>query len=262
MGAVTASVTAPAQVAAGTKFSVHWKGPNNPRDFVTIVKAGTPEKQYDAYEYTSKGTPLELRAPDQAGEYEVRYLTAQSYLTLGTAKVTVTAINATVQGPAEAVAGTTFPVSWKGPNNANDYINLVPKGAREGVSGNYAYTARGNPSIVLAPLAAGDYELRYSTGQSHATLARAAVRITPAKEEPGLVGVTASSAAGSSSAVEIILDASGSMLQTHRQAAPNRHREADADEAHVIRRFPPARRSPCACSAAKWTRARRISRSR
>ena len=111
---------------------MQWKGPNNPRDFVTIVPADAPEKRYEAYEYTSKGSPLELSAPDKAGEYEVRYLTAQNYLTLGTAKVTVTAISATLQGPAEAVAGSTFPVSWKGPNNAHDYITIVPKGAREG----------------------------------------------------------------------------------------------------------------------------------
>ena len=29
-------------------------------------------------------------------------------------------------------------MSWKGPNNDHDYINLVKKGAQEGASGNYA----------------------------------------------------------------------------------------------------------------------------
>ncbi|HEV7716355.1 MAG TPA: VWA domain-containing protein, partial [Steroidobacteraceae bacterium] len=213
VGSVSASVSAPAQVAAGATFPIQWKGPNTPRDFITLVKAGTPEKQYDAYAYTSKGSPLELRAPDQAGDYEVRYLTAQSYATLGSAKITVTPINGSIQGPAEAVAGNTFPVSWKGPNNLHDYITLVPKGAREGESGNYGYTERGNPVSLLAPIAPGEYELRYATGQSHATLARAAIRITPGKQEPGLVSVTAASALSSGSGVEVILDASGSMLQ-------------------------------------------------
>ena len=55
VGAVTASLTAPAQVAAGAKFQVKWTGPDNPRDFVTLVKAGAAEKTYERYEYTSKG---------------------------------------------------------------------------------------------------------------------------------------------------------------------------------------------------------------
>lgn len=214
IGGVTASVTAPAQVAAGSKFSVSWQGPNNAQDFITIVKAGTPEKIYDRYEYTKKGNPLQLLAPDQPGEYEVRYLTGQTSATLARAKFTIGAISASLQGPATAVAGSSFPVTWKGPNSHLDYLTIVAKGAGEGVSDNYEYAARGNPVKLLAPLAAGEYELRYSTGQSHTTLARAAIKITPAKQEPGFVAVTVASGLGAGSgAVEIILDASGSMLQ-------------------------------------------------
>jgi hypothetical protein len=212
VGSVSAAVKAPAQVPGGSSFEVTWQGPNNPRDFITIVKAGTPEKRYDRYQYTSKGSPLKLRAPDEAGEYELRYLTAQTYATLASAKLSVTAINASLQGPAEATAGTAFPIKWNGPNNPHDYITVVPKGAREGESGNYAYTARGNPLNVLAPMTAGEYELRYSTAQSHTTLARQAIRIVPGKEEPGSVRVTAKPGAATG-AVEVILDASGSMLQ-------------------------------------------------
>ncbi len=211
VGSVSASVSAPASVAAGAKLSVTWSGPNNARDFITIVKTGTADGQYGPYAYTNKGSPLELRAPDEPGDYEVRYLTGQTYATLGIARLTVAANAGSVQGPAEAVAGSTFAVSWKGPDNQLDYITIVETGAREGTSGNYAYTARGNPAKILAPLKAGDYELRYSTGQSHATLGRAPIRIAPAKVEPGLVAVSAAASAGG--AVEIILDASGSMLQ-------------------------------------------------
>ena len=212
VGSVSASLSTPEQVSAGSIFDVSWQGPNNPRDFITLVKIGTPEKRYDRYAYTAKGSPLKLRAPDEAGEYEVRYLTAQSYATLASTKLSVTAIAASIQGPLEATAGVAFPVGWQGPNNLHDYITVVAKGAREGDSGNYTYTARGNPLNVLAPMTAGEYELRYATGQSHSTLARQAIRILPAKQEPGFVRVTAKPGA-STGAVEIILDASGSMLQ-------------------------------------------------
>jgi hypothetical protein len=209
----SAKVTVPASIAAGANLKITWEGPNNPRDFITIVKAGTPERQYKAYAYTSTGNPVQILAPDQAGDYEVRYLTAQSYMTLASAKISVTSVNATVKGPASAVAGGTFTVNWTGPNNARDFINIVPKGTREGDSGGWSYTDTGNPVTMRAPIAPGEYELRYSTGQSYATLASAPIQITPGKEEPGLVAVQQSSSSGAGNAVEIILDASGSMLQ-------------------------------------------------
>lgn len=210
---VTASVSAPAQVAAGKDVSIQWSGPNNPRDFITLVKAGSPDKRYADYAYTAKGNPLSLRAPDEAGDYEIRYLTGQSYATLATTRITVTAIAASIQGPDQAVAGSSFAVNWKGPDNRHDYLTIVAKGAREGESGNYAYTQRGNPASLRAPLAPGEYELRYATGQSHLTLARAPIRILAAQQEPGLISVAAADAGAANHAVEIILDASGSMLQ-------------------------------------------------
>ncbi|WP_129776929.1 vWA domain-containing protein [Peristeroidobacter soli] len=213
VGKVSGSVSAPAQVNAGASFSVKWQGPNNPQDFITVVPVGSPDRYYRQYEYTAAGNPVQLRAPDAGGEYEVRYLTGQTYATVASAKITVGAVTASLQGPAEAVAGSLFNVTWKGPNNQSDYITIVPKGAKEGTSGNYEYPSRGNPAKVLAPLQAGDYELWYATGQSHTTLAKANIRITPAKQEPGKLVVTAANAVAAGGGIEIILDASGSMLQ-------------------------------------------------
>jgi len=213
VGSVSASITAPQTAPAGSKIKITWQGPTNPRDFITIVKAGTPEKQYGAYEYTTKGSPVEMRAPDVGGEYEVRYATGQSYATLATAKMSVTASNASLKAPPQAVAGSTFQVNWQGPNNDRDYVTIVKKGAREGEYGPWEFTSKGNPVKVVANVEPGEYELRYSTGQANATLARAPITIVPGKEQPGLVEVTAASALPAGSAVEIILDASGSMLQ-------------------------------------------------
>ncbi|MDY6948385.1 MAG: VWA domain-containing protein [Pseudomonadota bacterium] len=213
VGKVSGSVSAPAQVSAGASFAVQWQGPNNQRDFITIVKAGTAERSYAQYEYTSKGNPVRLRAPDAPGEYEVRYLTGQSYATVASTRIVVGVVNASLLAPTEAVAGSAFDVSWKGPNNPQDYITIVPKGAREGTSAHYRYCADGNPAKLIAPLQAGEYELWYATGQSHATLAKAPIRVIPGKQEPGKLLVTASSTVAAGGGIEIILDASGSMLQ-------------------------------------------------
>ena len=215
VGAVSASVTAPAQVAAGAKFKVSWTGPNNPRDFVTMVKAGTKEKTYERYEYTSKGNTLEFTAPDVPGAYEIRYSTGNLYTTLARTPITVGAISGTVAGPAQVVAGESFKATWKGPDNSRNFVTIVPKGAKEGTySGAYFYTTpQNNPGNLVAPLAPGEYELRYSTAEQYVTLARAAIAVTPAKSEPGKVAVTQAAGTKSGGAIEIILDASGSMLQ-------------------------------------------------
>jgi hypothetical protein len=215
VGAVTATLTAPAQVASGAKFKVSWTGPNNPRDFVTVVKAETREKTYDRYVYTDKGPTLEFTAPDEPGNYEVRYATGSGYLTLARVAITVTSVSGTLSGPAQAVAGEPFPVSWKGPDNERNFVTIVARGARSGAfTGSYFYTTtKTNPGRLVAPLAAGDYELRYYTGEKLLTLASAAIQITPAKTEPGKVIVTLAAGSKPGGAIEIILDASGSMLQ-------------------------------------------------
>ena len=215
VGGVTASVTAPAQVAAGAKFKVSWTGPNNERDFVTMVKAGTKEQTYERYEYTSKGNTLEFTAPDVPGAYEIRYATGKLYSTLARAPITVGAITGNVAGPAQVVAGESFKATWKGPDNARNFVTIVLKGAREGAySGSYFYTTpQNNPGNLVAPLVPGEYELRYSTAEQYVTIARAAITVTPAKNEPGKVAVTLAGGAKSGGAIEIILDASGSMLQ-------------------------------------------------
>ena len=214
VGNVSASVTIPAQVTAGKAMSIGWTGPGNSRDYITIVKADAAEQTWGRYEYVSKGNPIAMAAPDAPGEYEVRYLSAQNN-TLARARFTVGALAGTITGPPQAIAGEWFKVSWKGPDNPRNFITVVPKGAREGeYSSSYAYTTpQANPVTIIAPLAPGDYELRFSTAESYYTLARAALRVVPGKQEPGSVAVTLAPGTPSGGAVELILDASGSMLQ-------------------------------------------------
>lgn len=207
---VAVTLDAPAQIAAGAEIAITWKGPGNDRDYIGI---GDAAQKYISYVYTRNGNPAKLRVPDKAGEYELRYFLGNGDKVVGTRKITVGSVSASVQGPTEAVARSTISIKWTGPNNPQDYITVVQKGAREAEYGAYAYTNRGNPVTLVLPPTAGEYELRYATGQSNATLARAPIRITPSKQEPGLVKVTATSAVAANGAVEIILDASGSMLQ-------------------------------------------------
>jgi Ca-activated chloride channel family protein len=79
---VSASLEVSETVNAGAAIEVIWTGPDNEGDYITIVEAGAAEGTYGAYEYTNRGSPLSLQAPETPGEYEIRYIMGQSSRTL------------------------------------------------------------------------------------------------------------------------------------------------------------------------------------
>jgi hypothetical protein len=210
-----ATLSAPASVPAGARFAVQWQGPSNPQDFITIVPVGAPAREYDAYVYTSAGNPASLAAPEVAGAYEVRYLTGQTYQTLATAAVAVTPVSATLEAPPSAPARAIVTVTWEGPGNPTDYVILLPVGAANDASGNYAYVSRGKELRIATPEAPGEYELRYLTGNQRIKLGSRAIVIAP-RPSPGTLRVVAAQAGQpvlDGATVAVVFDASGSMLQ-------------------------------------------------
>lgn len=213
VGSVSASITVPASVAAGSELSVAWVGPDNSLDYISIDSVGSPDDDYGTYAYTAAGNPVTIRVPEAPGAYLVRYHTGASYAVLGSSPLEVLANTATVSGPATATGGSDFAVAWTGPDNQGDYVTIVPPGAPNRDYLTYAYTRLGTPASLEAPLEPGAYELRYMTGVSRDILASAPITITPGVV-PGRLRVTgAAGATGATGAIEVILDASGSMLQ-------------------------------------------------
>ncbi|MEO8180485.1 MAG: VWA domain-containing protein [Deltaproteobacteria bacterium] len=212
----SASVEGPGTAISGARISLNWTGPDNQGDRIGIVKAGTPDRSPagDFSAPTAGNHPLQLVAPEAAGDYEIRYVTGQRHTTLARAPLIVTRAEATLKGPGAVAAGSYFKVDWRGPGNRYDHITVAPKGSREDQWKATSYLDAHGPATLHAPLEAGDYELRYQTGQTQATLARDSLQITPAKLEPGQIRVSAAQhGLTTGGAVEVILDASGSMLQ-------------------------------------------------
>lgn len=212
VGGVGATLDAPASVQAGGAVSVRWTGPNNANDTIRLAETGAAATKHLARAYAGNANPVKLIAPDQPGEYEIRYVTGQAGKILVARKITVGGTSASVTPPAEVEAGARLDIGWKGPNNPGDVINVVPPGGSKRQA--WGYPGNGNPATMTAPLKPGAYEARYQTGQSRAVLARASFEVVPAKQAPGELVVTAAAGGGlDGAAVEIILDASGSMLQ-------------------------------------------------
>ena len=216
VGGVQASLTAPSEVQAGGSVEVTWEGPNGTGDYISLDTLGAPESVYGAYTYTRVGSPLPLRVPDRPGPYVIRYHMGQSDAVIGSVEVTVLPNTATVSAAGAVVGGTEFPVEWTGPSNAVDFVTIVPAGADRREHLDYAYTREGTPVTLRAPLDPGAYELRYMTGQSLQVLASAPVEVTPGAV-PGTLRVVSGAEPAvpgpGLGAVEVILDASGSMLQ-------------------------------------------------
>ncbi len=173
-----ATIEGPREVGAGAKFAVAWTGPNNRQDFITIVKPEAEDRAYSNYEEVRRGNPLELTAPIEAGDWELRYVTSSTRTVLGRAPLRVTAAEVTMNAPDAAVLGGEVQVTWTGPNNAQDYITVVKEGTPEGRYGNYTETKKGSPLTLQMPPEGGDWELRYVTGQGAKVLARRAIKVT------------------------------------------------------------------------------------
>jgi len=177
------SIDAPASAPAGSRVKVGWNGPNNQGDFITVVKPDAPSGAYLSYFDTAQTAPGAglLHMPEEAGTYEVRYVTAQSAQILARRPIVVQPVSASLLVPASAPAGSMVPIRWTGPNNENDFITIVSPDAPPGAYKNYFYTDRTAPAAgsVALPIVAGSYEARYVTGQKNVVLARAAIKALP-----------------------------------------------------------------------------------
>ncbi len=216
VGDSSVNIQAPEEAVAGSRIGLEWQGPDNQLDFITVVPAGSEDSHYANYVYTHNGSPGELLMPEQPGEYELKYLTAQERRVLARVPITLLPPSAALTAPNSAEAGQPFGVSWEGPNNPSDYIAVTDAGSPADYHA-YSYTRRGNPVSIRAPYETGDYELHYLTGQDDISLASLPFTVTPSSV-PGTLRVMSASDSTETQintfgAVELILDASGSMLQ-------------------------------------------------
>ncbi|HET7411208.1 MAG TPA: VWA domain-containing protein [Pararhizobium sp.] len=177
----SATLDAPVEVPAGSAFEVAWTGPDNDRDYITIVEKGAPEGTHGNYTRTRNGSPLTITAPDAVGAYELRYIVAQSKRVLASREVVLIPTSATVKVENTAVPGGKLTVAWTGPDNRQDYITIVEKGAPEGTHGNYTRTRSGSPLTIEVPKKAGAYEVRYVVAQSKRVLASAPLNVADAQ---------------------------------------------------------------------------------
>jgi len=173
---VAATVSAPADLIAGSTVRVDWTGPDYKNDFVAVVQPGEDRKWIN-YSYTHDGAPAKLQMPPEAGQYELLYVMNQDREVIARTPITVSAFTASVTPPVDAVAGSTVPVPWAGPDYKNDFIAVVEPGEdRKWI--NYTYTNEGSPAKLQMPTEAGEYEILYVLDQDREVIVRVPVSVS------------------------------------------------------------------------------------
>jgi len=192
----SATLDAAATAPAGSQLQVRWTGPHRRWDRIGLLKVGAPDSASAGDFSVPVGpNPVSVLAPEEPGEYELRYLARGPSEVLARRTVTVLPVTATLQGPASAVAGAQVSVEWTGPNNRWDRIGIVKVGTPDRASsGKYSVYTGPHPLRVTAPAEPGEYEIRYVTGNLHLALAKAPLLVT--RTEATLKG-PGSAAAGS-----------------------------------------------------------------
>lgn len=177
-----ASIDAPESVVAGTKMTVTARGPIGKYHWVGFAPKGSPITSYlDYARPTGAVSELELTPPAEPGEYELRYVLNERDRIIFSRPITVIASEASVSGPATAMAGDTVSFKASGPSDGRHWIGFAPAGSDPGTYRDYVRPSGSTTEATLmAPTEAGDYELRYVLNEREKVVASQPVRVTPA----------------------------------------------------------------------------------
>lgn len=213
VGSVSAELTVSASIPAGSLTMVGFDGPDNSGDLVTFAaRDGDPIRPASyAYVGNSDDGTVVLRAFEDTGPYDIVYVSGGRVI--GRSPVDIVPVTMALTAPEEVTALQGFAVQWDGTGNQGDRIIMVAPGQTEGDP--YAYIDPLEATVTLvAPEAPGVYDLIYVTRKGR-ELARRPITVLPAPVRPGALQVlfTPGAGLGPDDGVEVILDASGSMLK-------------------------------------------------
>jgi len=146
-----------------------------------------------------------------------------------------------IDAPASAVAGSNIDIPWKGPNAPDDFIFIA---APDLPSNKYSMsnrheTDKGSPAKLVAPAAAGRYEVRYFSYVNGAILARVPLQVTKANIR---LDTPKSVSAGSAleftwegpNAPDDLIFIAASDLPSNKYSMSNRHDAAKGPSAKLV----------------------------
>ncbi|MEM6610448.1 MAG: VWA domain-containing protein [Pseudomonadota bacterium] len=170
-----ATLEAPETAIAGETIGVTWQGPDYAPDYIAVSEPGSTT--HVNMTLTRNGSPLDLVMPVDPGQYELRYVMQQDREVIASRRIDVVAVSATLEAPETAIAGDTIPVTWTGPDYANDFISVAEPDDPRGYV-NLRYTRDGAELGLVMPTEPGLYEIRYVLSQDRQVIAARMIEVT------------------------------------------------------------------------------------
>jgi Ca-activated chloride channel family protein len=192
----SATLSAADTAVAGGEVEIAFTGPGGSNDYVTVTKPDRPDNEYGDYAYAKAGSPAKIKMPLEAGAYELRFVQTGSKV-LARRPIAVSAAEASISGPATAIAGESVKIAFTGPGGSNDYVTVTKPNASDNEYLDYAYAKQGSPQEIRMPLDAGPYELRFVQGGGK-VIARQTINVAAAS---ATLSAPASAKAGATVAV-------------------------------------------------------------
>lgn len=177
ISAVTAKVEAAGSANAAAWIEVKWEGPAREGDYISVARPNQSAGANLGQTPIKDRKPLKVRAPNAAGDYEVRYILARGAKLLAKTPITIKPVTAEVKAPAKAAAGAEIDIEWSGPGYPEDFVSVARGNQPPSGSVSSASVQKGNPAKLLAPKQPGTYEVRYVLGYGNRLLAKTTITI-------------------------------------------------------------------------------------
>jgi Mg-chelatase subunit ChlD len=176
-----ATVDVPARAGAGETIAVTWSGPDSRGDRLTFAARDGGPLRGMSYVYVGnlRGKPGRLRAPADAGAYDVVYVSGSTVL--ARAPIQVGDVSADLTVPAQVHAGGPVSVRWDGPRNDRDVITFAVRDGAPLAAASYAYVSNhdDNTAVLTASETPGAYDVVYVS--SDRVIGRAPIDVTASR---------------------------------------------------------------------------------
>ncbi len=178
------SVTAPAQIRAGDAIPVSWTGTVDGIDLITIVPMGADDGARGNHFRVRDRTEHELKAPDDTGFYEIRYVLYEGRRTLASQPIEVLAADAalesgaSIDAPDRAGVGESLEVGWTVDQRSADQRITIARAEQPIFTWQAAVKIDDDGPVTLPlPKEPGTYELRILDVSGQAVLARHVIEL-------------------------------------------------------------------------------------
>ena len=178
------TLEAPDKIRAGDKLRLAWRGAVADNDYIALVPMGADDKEFGKYFMVRDKAELDVKAPDETGMYELRYILREGGRVLARAPVEVLAADAALEAgaslsaPDAAAPGAVIEVNWQSSSESADQRITLARGNQAIFTWLQAVKITGDgPIEITLPKEPGVYELRFLDLSNQAVLARKVITV-------------------------------------------------------------------------------------